>query len=76
MKHTIEERALRIVSGTAAEVEAELNVLLEAYVPTVWNFQPGANGALVSVVLVHSREIRKAQLAQMSMSPMVGVRGQ
>lgn len=64
MQHTAKEPAYRIVSGAPAEIEEAVNRLVEAYVPVAWNFQAGVSGPVVTVVLLHSREIRKAQLAQ------------
>jgi hypothetical protein len=65
---------VRILSGSPAKVEAEVNLLLGSYVPTVWNIQPGADGPLVSCILVHESEIRKAQLAMAQGFPMSGQR--
>lgn len=56
-------RRVRIVSGDPARVEAEINELLDNYAPLVWNVQPSPGGALVTCILVHESEVRKAQLA-------------
>lgn len=54
---------IRIVSGKPEAVEAVVNQLVENYAPQVFNVQPGPEGPLVTVILVHQDEIRKAALA-------------
>jgi hypothetical protein len=56
------EQKIRIISAAPAEVEEQVNQLLDGYAPIMWNIQPGPNGALVTCVLVSERELRKAQL--------------
>ena len=69
-------RKIRIVSGGPAKAEAELNQLMGEYLPQVFNVQPGPDGPLVTVILLHESEVRKAQLAQARMQAplMTGVR--
>jgi len=56
-------RKLLIVSGSAAEVEARLNKVLNEYAAATWNFAVVKDELKVTVVLVHQSEMRKAALA-------------
>jgi hypothetical protein len=69
------EPKLRIISGDSAVAERIINDLIDSYVPIVWNIQPGPAGAIVTCVLLHGREIRKAQLAQANQQMIHGIRG-
>ena len=71
MDITTKPQRLRIVSGRPAEVEAELNQLLESYSAAVWNIGPGAQGAIVTVVLLHESVIRQQQIAAARMAQVV-----
>jgi hypothetical protein len=64
MAEVLNESALRIVSGPVAQVEAELNTLLNDYMAIVWNFAVIKDEQHVTAVLLHGRELRKQQLAQ------------
>ena len=54
---------LRIVGGTRAEVERELNEILEEYSAVVWNFVAVGDRVEANVVLFHNSVIARAQLA-------------
>jgi len=56
-------RKLLIVSGSAAEVEARLNKVLDEYAAVTWNFAVVKDELRITVVLVHQSEMRKAALA-------------
>ena len=58
---------VRIVSGKPATVEHDVNELLEHYTPLVWNIQSDWEGVIVTCIMVHESEVRKAQLAAMQM---------
>lgn len=55
-------RRLRIVSGTVYEIEEQMNRMLDEYVTVMWNWTVVGAELRVSVVLMHQREVRKAQL--------------
>ena len=54
---------LRIVGGTRAEVERELNELLDDYVAMVWNFVAVGDKVEANVVLFHNSVLMRAQIA-------------
>jgi len=56
-------RKVLIVSGSAAEVEARLNKVLNEYAAATWNFAVVKDELRITVVLVHQSEMRKAALA-------------
>lgn len=56
-------RALRIVEGTVAELELELNALLEDYTALVWNFSPVGAEIRGVVVLISNSVVQRQQLA-------------
>jgi len=51
---------LRIVSGPTAEVEVELNRMLDDYTAIVWSFYDCGGVPTASVVLLSNAEVRKA----------------
>jgi hypothetical protein len=55
---------LRIVSGTTAEVELELNRLLDDYTAITWAFYDCGGVPTASVVLLNNSEMRKAAFLQ------------
>jgi hypothetical protein len=57
-------RKLRIVTGPVAEVEDELNRLLDEYNAIVWSFHECAGVAWASVVLLHESVFMQQALAQ------------
>jgi hypothetical protein len=57
-------RALRIISGSAAYIEGELNRLADEYAGTQWNYAVVKDELVITVVLIHHSELRKAQLMQ------------
>lgn len=57
-----DEPRLRIVSGRAEVVEAELNVLMFDYTPAHWAFSTVGDHMELTVVLIHDSEVRKQQL--------------
>lgn len=59
------ESSVRIICGAPELVEREVNVLLENYAPAMWNIQTCDGKPLVTCILVHERELRKAQIAAM-----------
>lgn len=63
------EKKIRILCGSPGSVEADVNPLLQEYVPIVWNIQPGKDGPMVSCILVHASEVRKAQIAMAGLPP-------
>jgi hypothetical protein len=65
----VSEQKIRIVSAPPAEAEEQINELLEAYAPIVWNIGPGPAGITVTCVLLSERELRKAQLMAANMVP-------
>jgi len=74
MDPLVPERKIRILSASPAIVEHDLQELLKSYMAVTWNFAVVAGELVVTVVLVHESEIRKAQLA--AMPPMGGPRRQ
>lgn len=67
MDAIIPEPKVRILSNCPAVVEKQLNELGDTYAPIVWNIAPVGDGIMVTVVLLHEREIRKGQLATAAM---------
>ncbi len=63
MEAESEKRRLRLISGPPAEVEWQLNRLLDEYVVTTWNFAVADNKLVVTAVLLDLREIRKMAIA-------------
>ena len=63
------EPSLRILSGSPEMVEHEANLLLKNYAAIMWNFSVVRDELVITVILVHERELRKAQLAQMRSVP-------
>jgi hypothetical protein len=57
-----DEPRLRIVTGRAEAVEAELGALMYDYTPTHWAFAAVGDHMEVTVVLLHDSEVRKQQL--------------
>jgi hypothetical protein len=57
-------RKLRLVSGWSAQVEEQLNQLLDDYTAVTWNFTGLGGGVWITVVLVHSSVIRQQMIAQ------------
>jgi len=55
---------MRILSLAPADMERELNVLLNDYAVTHWHFAAVGDGVRITVVLLHASEVRKAQLMQ------------
>ena len=62
MEAASEVRKLRVVSGTPAEVEYELNRLLKDYISMMWNFSEVNGRLIVSVVLIAQSEVRMQQM--------------
>lgn len=73
MEEVIPKRKVRILSAAPAVVEGQLNELGGEYAPVVWNIAPTDAGIMVTVVLLHESEVRKAQLATTGM-PMGAIR--
>ena len=74
MDPVVPELKLRILSGSPAIVEHQLQELLKSYIAATWNFAVVAGELVITVVLVHQSEIMKAQLA--AMPPIGGPRRQ
>jgi hypothetical protein len=55
-------RRLRMISGSVAEVEEQLNRLLDDYIATTFNFAVVGTEIRITVLLMHQSEMRKAQL--------------
>lgn len=55
--------ALRLIHGKPELVEAQVNALLEDYTALSYSFMVVGAELHAAAILVHSREIRKAQLA-------------
>jgi hypothetical protein len=55
---------LRIVGGTRAEVESELNELLDDYSAIAWNFIAVCDRVEANVVLLHNSLVRQSVLTQ------------
>jgi hypothetical protein len=64
MDAEIKPRKLRIVTGTVAELEDQLNRLLEHYNAIVWSFAPVADAMHGTVVLLHNSILIQRALAQ------------
>lgn len=62
MDAEIKPRRLRIISGTVAEVEEQLNRMLHDYMAIMWNWATVGAELRCTVVLMHQSEMRKAQL--------------
>lgn len=63
------EPGIRIISACPAVAEQQLNELAGRYAPIVWNVAPTEAGIMVTVVMLHERELRKQNLAQAMMAP-------
>ena len=59
----IKPRRLRLVSGTIAEVEVELNRLLDHYIATQYNYAVVDNQLICTVMLLHESVVRMQQIA-------------
>ncbi len=57
-----QSKKLLIVSGHPGHVEEQLNILLNDYATVAWNFLPMGDTVIITVVLVHQSEQRKAAL--------------
>lgn len=57
-------RRLRIISGPVAELEDQLNRLLNDYNAIVWAFAPVADAMHGTVVLLHNSVLMQQALAQ------------
>ena len=73
MDDVIPKRKVRILSAAPAVVEVQINEICDEYAPIVWNIAPTDAGIMVTVVLLHESEVRKAQIATPGM-PMGQVR--
>lgn len=69
MNHEVRPRALRLVHGTPAEVEAQIHELYGEYVVTgfVWHQFP--DRVMVTAQCVLASELRKMQIANIQMQP-------
>jgi len=65
----IEPRKIRIVTGSAEEVEATVNSLLDEYSPVSWTFAFDGGKAMVVCLLIHAAEMRKAAIASAALAP-------
>jgi len=63
MEPEIKPRRLRIISGTTAEVEEQLNRLLDSYTMTQQAFAVVDNHLVMTVVLVHESVLRMHAIA-------------
>jgi len=59
----LKPRRLRLVSGTIAEVEVELNRLLDHYIATQYNYAVVDNQLICTVMLLHESVVRMQQIA-------------
>jgi len=64
MDAEIKPRRLRIVTGTVAEVEDQLNRLLSDYNAIVWAFAAVGDAMHGTVVLLHNSVLMQQALAQ------------
>jgi hypothetical protein len=66
----IEKKPLRVrvISGTVAEMEEQLNRLLEHYMAIQWNYAVVKDELRMTVVLFHESVIRMQQIAQAGLS--------
>ena len=64
MDAEIKPRKLRILSGPVAEVELELNLMLEDYGVIMWSFHECGGVAWANVVLLSMAEMRMAAFLQ------------
>jgi hypothetical protein len=64
MEAEIKPRRLRIVTGTVAELEYELNQLLNDYNAIVWSFAAVGDAMHGTVVLLHNSVLMQQALAQ------------
>ena len=62
MDAEIKPRRLRMVTGTVAEVEEQLNRMLDDYMTVSFNYCVVGTELRVTVLLLHQSEMRKAQL--------------
>jgi hypothetical protein len=63
MDAEIKPRRLRIISGTTAEVEEQLNRLLDQYTMTQQAFAVVDNQLVMTVVLIHESVLRMHAIA-------------
>jgi len=59
----LKPRRLRLVSGTIAEVEVELNRLLDHYIATQYNYAVVKDELICTVMLLHESVVRMQQIA-------------
>ena len=64
MDAEIKPRKLRIVTGPVAELEDQLNRLLNDYNAIVWAFAPVGDAMHGTVVLLHNSVLMQRALAQ------------
>jgi hypothetical protein len=64
MEAEIKPKRLRIVTGTCAEVELQLNEMLDKYIAQSFTFSPIGNEMHVTVLLMHESVVRMMQIAQ------------
>lgn len=64
MEVELKPRKLRIVTGTVAELEDQLNRLLNDYNAIVWSFAPIGEAMCGTVVLLHNSVLMQRALAQ------------
>ena len=60
----IKPRKLRIVTGSVAELEVQLNHLLQDYNAIVWHFAPIGDAMHGTVVLLHNSVLMQQALAR------------
>jgi len=60
----VKPQRIRLLSGPPAIVEHEVNLLLDEYAAVTWSFAVAKDEVVVTVLMIHAGEIRKAQLAQ------------
>ena len=59
----------RIISGPAPYIEEQVNRLAESYSPLLWSIYAGTGEALITVVLINQREMRRAALMSQPQLP-------
>lgn len=64
MDAEIKPRKLRIVTGSVAEIEEQLNRLLNDYNAIVWSFTPMGDEMHGTVVLLHNSVLMQRAIAQ------------
>jgi hypothetical protein len=64
MEAEIKHKRLRIITGTCAEVEHQLNELLDKYIAQSFTFSVVGNEVHVTVLLMHESVVRMMQIAQ------------